>query len=150
MESRRSGYTLAEMLTVIVILGILANIALPLLHRARTEADATRIIADFGSIRHGALHHIANGAEYPPTAGWGVVPPDLVDDLPTGFRFGYGDADYRWRNWSVGPGLAGRVAGRGLVAIEIRATSGAILQEVRDRFGGTSFGSGNRLVLIIE
>jgi prepilin-type N-terminal cleavage/methylation domain-containing protein len=150
MDSRRPGYTLAEMLTVIVILGILANIALPLLHRARTEADATRIIADFGSIRHAALHHIANGAEYPPTAGWGVVPPDLVDDLPTGFGFGYGDADYRWRHWSVGPGLGGRVTGRGLVAIEIRSESAAILQEVRNRFGGTSFGSGNRLTLIIE
>ena len=49
MDSRRKGYTLAEMLTVIVILGILANIALPLLHRARTEAEATRIIADVKS-----------------------------------------------------------------------------------------------------
>jgi prepilin-type N-terminal cleavage/methylation domain-containing protein len=150
MDSRRHGYTLAEMLTVIVILGILANIALPLLHRARTEADATRIIADFGSIRHAALHHIANGADYPPTARWGAVPPDLVDDLPAGFRFGYGDADYRWRHWSVGPKLAGRAAGRGLVAIEIRSESAAILQEVRNRFGGTSFGSGKRLTLIIE
>jgi hypothetical protein len=50
----------------------------------------------------------------------------------------------------VGPGLGGRVAGRGLVAIEIRSENAAILQEVRNRFGGTSFGSGNRLTLIIE
>ena len=150
MDSRRKGYTLAEMLTVIVILGILANIAIPLLHRARMEAEATRIIADYGTIRHAALHHIANGADYPPTEGWAVVPADLVDDLPPGFAFQYGDTDYRWRQWSGGSSLRRRTSGKGLVAVEIRSENAKILQEVRNRFGGTSFGSGNRLTLIIE
>lgn len=150
MDSRRRGYTLAEMLTVIVILGILANIALPLLHRARTEADATRVIADFNTVRHAALHHIANGAEYPNTANWREVPAELEDDLPPGFEFHYGDTDYRWRHWSSGAALHGGASGGGLVALEIRSESAGILQEIQGRFGGTSFGFGNRLTLIIE
>lgn len=150
MDSRRRGYTLAEMLTVIVILGILANIALPLLHRARTEAEATRVIADFNTIRHAALHHIANGAVYPNTASWGEVPSELEDDLPPGFAFHYGDTDYRWRHWSSGALLQGGASGAGLVALEIRSESAAILEEIQARFGGTSFGFGNRLTLIIE
>jgi type II secretory pathway pseudopilin PulG len=138
------------MLTVLVILGILVNIAVPMLMRTRTEAEATRIIADFGAIRHAALHHAANGAAYPPTARWGVVPPDLVDDLPDGFAFAFGKAEYRWRHWSAPAGLRRRGPGSGLIGIEIRSDAASLLDGVRNRFGGTSFGIGNRLTLIIE
>jgi prepilin-type N-terminal cleavage/methylation domain-containing protein len=147
---RRGGYTLAEMLTVFVIVGILANIAIPMYHRARLEADATRVIADFGAIRHAALHHISQAGSYPPSSGWRHVPPELVSVLPAGFAFSYQDVEYRWRRWSTGNGLPRRSHDPALVGIEIRSDNLELLADIRGRFGGIAFGMGNRVTLVIE
>ena len=43
----QAGMTLVEMLVVIVVIGILANLSIPSFLKARTHADAALTIADF-------------------------------------------------------------------------------------------------------
>src|ERR1051325_6798395 len=101
--SDRRGFTFIELLVVVTILGILANLALPALTTLRTRAEAAHVIGDFEAVGVGALDHFTAKGFYPPTGAWGVVPPDLVAGLPANFTFAYKDAQYRWHNWLPAP-----------------------------------------------
>jgi len=146
----RSGFTLIEMMTVFVVLGVLASVALPTYNQTRVKAEAASVIGDYGVIRVAAIQHFAQAGGYPGNAGWARVPAEFVDDLPAGFGFRHGRVDYRWRRWATPSGMLRGQNSPGLIGIELRTTDRVLLAEIRGRFGGTSFGSGNRLTLVIE
>lgn len=96
--------TFVELMIVVAIIGIVANIALPRLHDVRRRAEAASVIRDFIVVRGAAFDRFANAGEYPPTGGWGQVPPELVSALPLGFTFSKPNVTYRWRRWTLGRG----------------------------------------------
>lgn len=91
----RRGFTLIEMLVVIVVLGILAGIAVPKVRSATSKADAARVVSDARSVALAVQGYQADQDALPPSAGWGVTPPQLTTYLPTGTQFKYKSLDYR-------------------------------------------------------
>ena len=100
---RIEGFSLIEVMIVMVIIGVLAALVIPQLREAAYKADAAAIVSDAQTVRMAALTYFAEQAEFPPSAGTGQVPPELLDLLPDGFDFGYeGDVPYEWRRTSTG------------------------------------------------
>jgi prepilin-type N-terminal cleavage/methylation domain-containing protein len=127
----RRGFSMVELLAVLVVLGILANLALPMVQRARRKADAVAVLAVFHAVRVAAQDRFADSGTYPANAAWGVVPADLVPSLPAGFRFADGDVEYRWRRWALPNGLPANSRQRVLLGLDVRTSDRALLQTIR-------------------
>jgi general secretion pathway protein G len=66
----RSGFTLVEILIVVVILGILAAIVIPQFTEASTEAKTSRLVTDLQSVRSQIeLYKIQHNDNLPGTGG---------------------------------------------------------------------------------
>ena len=97
--SRQAGFSLIELLTVIVVIGILASIALPLLRGAIHKADAATIVEDGRTILLAGVLALHETGQFPGDAPAGVVPADLAPYLATGFDFDYeGVVTYKWES----------------------------------------------------
>lgn len=104
----RGGFTLVEVLLVMILLGILAGVALPNLHRAVARSDAARVVADVRTVRMALATYVSQGGAIPAAGAWGQVPPELVEYLPDGFEFTYKDVEYAVSTFGAGaPATAG-------------------------------------------
>ena len=107
MLKRRSGFTLVELLIVIIIIGILAGAMLLVAGSGTDSAEATKIISDLRSLKAAALMFMADNA-----ANDAPDIDDLVDymdkDVGTGYEV---DTDTEEGQWWVGKtGITGGVS----------------------------------------
>lgn len=68
MSARKGGFTLVELLIVIMIIAILAGMMLLATGSATDSADATKIINDIRSVKSAALLHYVDEQMWPTTA----------------------------------------------------------------------------------
>jgi len=147
----RRGVTLVELLTVVVVIGILANIAMPLYRNVTERADAAKIISDYHAIQVAAYSHFAANNSFPPTAPEGQVPPLLVPFLPEGFRFTYKTATYRWRRYSLPSGPPGGGSQPWVVALTVKSPDQVLLDALNNQFRGIVTGYvGGSLTMLFE
>lgn len=99
---RRKGFSFLELLVTMAIIGLLASIAIPRYRDMKIRAVAASIIGDVHAIRVAAFSHYTENGMFPPDAGAGQLPPELVANLPTGFTFDRSDYDYDWHVWTTG------------------------------------------------
>ena len=93
----RGGFSLIELLTVIVVLGILATIAIPRFREAADRADAAVIVEDARTILQAGVVAFYENGQFPPDAAAGERPEALEPYLP-GTDFIYeGTIPYTWR-----------------------------------------------------
>jgi prepilin-type N-terminal cleavage/methylation domain-containing protein len=90
------GFSLIELLVVMVVIAILAAIALPNLRAAIMNAHAANILGDVRAVQIAYSQFIADGGTRAGNSGWGTTPTDLEPYLPDGFNFATDIADYRW------------------------------------------------------
>lgn len=75
------GFTLVEIMIVVVIIGLLAALALPAFQRVRANAQSSRFISDLRTFAQAfETYSLKNGA-WPPNAGTGVVPAGMTGEL---------------------------------------------------------------------
>lgn len=129
----RRGYTVIELLTVLVIIGALATIAMPYFWDTRHNAVAATIVSDYNYVRVSALGYYATNDALPATQPWGVEPPELADRVP---EFARGAFDYRWQVWT-GASLGGEFANAGLVpSMGVRSNDPRLIRALQRTYQG--------------
>lgn len=148
---RRSGFTFVEILIVIVILGILANLAVPTYRTIRVRAEAAHIVGDFHVVRVAAQSAYAESGTYPPNSGWGSVPRELTSHLPGGFEFSYGSTRYRWRRWALANGLPKNSRQQVLLGFDVQIRDATLMAALRSQYRGEVANiSRTSITLVIE
>ncbi len=133
----RRGFTLIETLIAVVILGILANIAVPVSWRMRDRATAAAVVADLGIIREALLDYYAGAQAFPRTARWGTVPSDLVASLPDGFSFRRHEfVRYRWV--AYGNRRRARTGREGVIRARVTGRNRAVITAVGRIYRGST------------
>jgi len=91
MRKSHLGFTLVEIMIVVVIIALLAAIAIPNMLRSRQQAHEAAAQANLKLIANALENYAAVNSVYPTgtTALMGVTPPYLSTDYFTGVHGGY-------------------------------------------------------------
>jgi prepilin-type N-terminal cleavage/methylation domain-containing protein len=103
MSRRRAGFTIVELLTVMILIGVLASIAILKYIDLRHRARAAQAAGDLQTVRIAAYSAWYESGSWPAEAGPGVVPPALVQYLPKNFSFARPEYTLDWESF-VPPG----------------------------------------------
>ncbi len=85
---RRSvaGFTLVEIMIVVVIIGLLAAMAIPAFQRSRMRSQAARLTNDFRQFDSAFQRYALEAGQLPATASaGGVIPAGMAGYLPTAY-----------------------------------------------------------------
>jgi len=99
----RRGFSLAELMVVVLIVSILAAIAQPKLSDVLVKARAADAYSDMDVVRVAALAFQANQNVWPPDASRGAVPTGLDAYLPENFNLTKADYVLDFDNWGGSP-----------------------------------------------
>ncbi len=83
-QSQTCGFTLVEIMVVVVIIGLLAVLAIPAFDRARANSQNAKLANDFRVFAGAAETYILDEGEYPEDATSGAVPAGLGEYISTG------------------------------------------------------------------
>jgi prepilin-type N-terminal cleavage/methylation domain-containing protein len=136
---RRGGFTLVELVLVVVIVSILAGLAIPNYQIVVAKARAADLLGRIDVIEHSVQSYLGDNNAWPSETAAGVVPTGLVGYLPDNFSFTGDEFQLDWEN------------GGGLIGVGIVTDNQAIGDALVDLAGpGRWFVSGNRYVFILE
>jgi len=111
MKHRRHGFTLIELMVVVIVLGLLAGIGLLRYIDMRNAAIATQMSQELRAVTVASLNYYADLEQWPPDAGAGAVPaglgPLLPGQLATSFDRGQYVLDYE----VIGDATSGYIIG---------------------------------------
>jgi prepilin-type N-terminal cleavage/methylation domain-containing protein len=96
----RRGFTFAEMLVVLIVIGILAGIAVMRYIELKHRALSAQATSDMENIRLSAYTKYYDTGAWPSAPGPGVVPPELTPYLGTNFQFTRRDYTLEFENFS--------------------------------------------------
>lgn len=148
----RRGFSLIEMLLVVVIIGVLAQIMVPNLRVVRTKARAVDVMADINVVRTAAQNYNGDTFTWPAETGTGTVPSELTSDyLPEGFAFTGQDYQLDWENLAVPGGLPQDPGTTRILGVAVVTDNTELGNAIVDVFGEAGwYNVGNSYVFIIE
>lgn len=97
----RKGFTLVELVVVVLVIALLAALAQPNLQKAIIKARAAEAVSTLQVVRVAVLNYHGDHHTYPKDVGRGQIPAGLAAYMPTGFSLTqkYYTVDYD--NWST-------------------------------------------------
>lgn len=98
----RRGFTIIELLTVMIILGILSAIAILKYKDIRNAARAAEVASDFRTVMIAAYGYYADHNDWPPDGSPGIIPPSMTSYLPGSFTFSKPEFTLDFDNLGVG------------------------------------------------
>ena len=125
-QQRGRGFTLVEVVTVMMIVSALTRLALPQMQEVLTRARATEVRASFSVVQEAATRLSIENQPWPDDTDAGVVPPELIDMLPANFSFDRERYQLDWEHWILPSGMPGDPSVRGLIGISITTPDRAL------------------------
>ena len=101
--SRRRGFSLIELLMVMLVIGVLAGLGLLKYIDLRHRAMSAAAIADLEAVRLAGYSAFYETGVWPADAGSGMTPAGMVPYLATNFTFAKPEYTLDWENF-VPPG----------------------------------------------
>lgn len=133
MRNGNRGFTLIEVMTVLVILSVLLGVSIPKYQEVRRKAVAARVVGSVLAVRNAAFQfNEANGA-WPRATAAGRVPRGLAPFLPSGFNFRTTDGTLAWQMTTVRIGRIRRQVGQ----VQVRPTDATVCRNVATALGGS-------------
>ena len=80
LSSKRSGFTIIEILVVVSIIGLLSAVVLVGLTSFRQRGRDARRVADLRQVQNALELYYAKNGEYPSAANWGELTSALIGD----------------------------------------------------------------------
>ena len=134
------GFTMVELVVVVLIVSILAAIAQPHYSTMRTRARAAQVVSELDNLRSAVVRFQGLNHAWPPEALVGMVPVGLEAQLQDGYTFnrtGYAlDYDY----WGGAPFVVGVTV----------VTTDTVLGDMVMQIVGNMWQSGDRYSMVIE
>jgi prepilin-type N-terminal cleavage/methylation domain-containing protein len=100
MIRRRQGFTIIELMTVMIVIGLLAGIAILKYIDLRHRARAVQVAADLETVRLAAYSAWYEHNTWPDEVGPGQVPADLLPYLPGNLTFDNSEYTLDWENFA--------------------------------------------------
>jgi prepilin-type N-terminal cleavage/methylation domain-containing protein len=149
INAHRRGFTLIEMLVVCLVVGVLAGIAIKRYIDLRHRALAAQATSDMDTIRLSAYSKFYDTGTWPSGAAAGVVPPDLVPYLGTGFKFDRPDYTFEFENFA--PPGGGATTGLYQIALRLSTPNQNLRNTLAQIVGTRSpyFMLGNDLIVVL-
>ena len=135
-RSGEAGYSLVELMIVCMVIGIIANIAIPGLHAALYRAKAARIIEDYNTIRLAVHQHYTDNNFYPPEQPAGTEPPELASYLQGRLLWTHVDYQYDWELWVDNAGNPTQPSTGVIVGFSIATTDPALAAALHNMYKG--------------
>jgi len=146
---RRSGFSMLEMLIVMIIVGLLSSVAVPKYIDLKRRASTTRVVGDFNAIRVAAMSFYADSGYYPEETAAGVIPPTHLRYLPTGFSFVKPGWTLDYESWDAGQSPLGGTSA--VVAISVIPDDPILAIQTERMLGGIpAFREGNVVTFVIS
>jgi prepilin-type N-terminal cleavage/methylation domain-containing protein len=130
------GWTLVEVLTVMVIISVLAGIAMPRIQSVVLKAKAAEVVGDMNVIKVAVFNYQADNNDWPRDVGRGSTPGGLGEYLPSGFDFRKDDYTLDYDNWS------GRIGSKFNVGITVITGSEELRLAVMEMLGSNIWSDG--------
>lgn len=144
----RRGFTFIELLVVIMVLGILASIAVVRYSQLKQKALSVQATSEMDNVRMAAYSRFYDTGVWPTDPGPGVVPPELVAYLASGFSFVRSDYTLELENYTP-PG--GGPTGTYQVAVRLTSSNPQLITALANMVGHNApyMMLGNDLVVIL-